>query len=74
MRLKSAQTAPFEKLRREEEEEVDEKSQEEREFENLVQEDKDYYADPSSLGETLSLSYSSIESICIHLSPNVLYL
>ena len=56
MRLKpaTAQTAPFEKLRREEEEEeVNEGSQEEIEMESLVEEDKEYYyiEDPSNIGE-----------------------
>ena len=58
MRLKpaTAQTAPFEKLRREEEkeEELNKESQEELEMKNLVEEDKEYYyfEDPSNIGET----------------------
>ena len=56
VRLKpaTAQTAPFEKLRREEEkEEVNEESQEEMEMESLVEEDKEYYyfEDPSNIGK-----------------------
>ena len=62
MRLKpaTAQTAPFEKLRREEEkeEEENEESQEEIEMENLVEEDKEYYyyEDTSNIGEVSMIS------------------
>ena len=54
MRLKpaTAQTAPFEKLRRDEKKEIDEESQEEIKMENLVEEDYNYFEDPSNKGET----------------------
>ena len=64
VRLKpaTAQTAPFEKLRREvEEEEVNEESQEEVEMEGLVEEEKEYYyfEEPSNIGEvSLICSYN----------------
>ena len=53
MRLKpaTAQTAPFEKLRREEKK-IDEESQEEIKMENLLEENYNYLEDPSNKGET----------------------
>ena len=50
----TAQTALFEKLKREEEkEEMNEESQEEIEMENVVEEDREYYyfEDPSNIGK-----------------------